>query len=240
MFEKLKVLLKQEKGAKRPLLHLAITMHGIEKWAEENKKAIEEAYKLSFDKLKELTNLQIEYNIPILTIYLLPEELKKQEYFISFIDEFVNFFNYLKTSEIIHKNKVKISALGKWYNIPSRGVDAIKSATEETKDYDTFFLNFCINYNGQEEIVDACKLIARQIKADKLDIDAITKETIKDNIYSSYFLPPNLIIENGERKQLSGLLLWDSIYADIIFTKMNFIDLTAEELLKIIIKYKES
>lgn len=237
MLEKVKNLIKTEL---KPIRHLVITLNGMELWSEKNKKPIEESYKQSFDILKDLVEQQIKYNIPILTIYLLPEELKKDEHFPSFLDSFVNYFEFLKLSELVKKYKIKISALGKWYDIPSRGVESIKSAIEETKDYDTFFINFCINYNGQEEIVDACKLIARQIKAEKLDIDAITKETIKDNIYSSYFMPPSLIIKNGMKKKTAGILLWDSLNTRIHFTQKLFPDFTKSDFSKAVEEYQKS
>jgi len=243
MLERFKLLLKLEEKEgkqKKAIKHLAITTNGIEAWAEEKKKPLDETYKKSFQKIKELIDLQIKNNIPILTIYLLPEELKKQEVFPTFLDEFISFFNALKSRSIIHDNKIKISMLGKWYDLPSRAVDPIKSIIEETKDYDSFFLNFCINYNGQEEIVDACKMIARQIKADKLDIDSISKETIKDNIYSSYFLPPNLIIKNGKKRQTSGLLLWDSVCAYIHFTEKYFPEFDKDDFTKAIEQFKKS
>ena len=132
---------------------------------------------------------QITKNLPIMTIYLIPEYLTEKEHFPIYLDEFIPFLEEIRTSETITQNKMKISAIGKWYDMPGRAVEAIKKTIEETKDYDEFFLNFCINYDGQEEIVDACKLIARKIKAEKLDVDAINKQLIKDNIYSSYFLP---------------------------------------------------
>jgi undecaprenyl pyrophosphate synthase len=39
--------------------------------------------------------------------------------------------------------------------LPQHTVDAVKKILDETKDYDCYFLNFCLHYDGQEEIVDA-------------------------------------------------------------------------------------
>ena len=239
MLERFKLLLKLEAGKERPLRHLAITTHGIEAWAVEHKVPIQEAYQRSFSILYTLVEQQIKNNVPLLTIYLLQEGLKKEEYFPVFLDALTDFLKKIKTAESVHKHKLKISALGKWYDLPSRAVESIREVIEETKDYDNFFLNLCINYNGQEEIVDACRLIARQIKADKLDVDSITKETIKDNLYSSYFLPPSLIIKNGKRKQTAGLLLWDSVYADVYFTQKYFPDFKEGDFIKAIENYKK-
>jgi len=242
MLERFKLLLKlQEKEGepKKIIRHVAITMHGMELWSEQKKTEIKETYKNSFAMLKEIIEMQVKDNIPILSIYVLPEQLKKEEQFPVFLDELIDFLNSLKSSSLVHQNKVKISALGKWYDIPGRAVDAIKQALTETKDYDTFFVNLCINYNGREEIADACRIIARQIKAGKLDVDAINKNIIKENLYSSYFLPPDLIIKNGKIKQMTTFLLWDRPYARIYFTEKYFPDFTKSDFAKAVEFYSE-
>lgn len=236
MLERFKLLLKLEEkeGKLKPLRHVVITTNGIINWAAENNKEARESYKKGFEVIKDIIAAQIELDIPIITISLLPSELRNNENFSVFLDELVPFFEQLKQDDAIHKNKVKISALGKWYDLPSRGIDAVKAAIQDTKDYDCFFLNFCINYNGQEEIIDACKLIGRQIKAGKIDIDSINKDIIKENIYTSYFLPPSLIIKNGKKKSISGTLLWDSAYAELHFTNKYFPDFKRSDFLKAI------
>ena len=129
--------------------------------------------------------------------------------------------------------------MGKWYDIPGRAVDSIKSAIEETKDYDEFFLNFCVNYDGQEEIVDACKLVCRQVKAGKLEVESITKELIKENLYSSYYLPPDLIIKSGKKRSTCGFLLWDSAYSEIYFMDKYFPECKITDFLKAIDMYRK-
>jgi undecaprenyl diphosphate synthase len=243
MLERFKLMLKlQEKDGtiKNMIRHLALTMQGMEKWAEQKKVPLQEAYNKSFTILKEVIELQVKNDIPILTVYVLPEQLKKEDQFSIFLDELISFLNSIKSSSLLHDNKVKISALGKWYDIPGRAVDVIKGVMEDTKDYDRFFVNLCINYNGREEIVDACKMIGRQIKAGKLDVDAITKNTLKENVYSSYFLPPDLLIKNGKIMQTTAFLLWDMPYAVVYFTKKYFPEFTKSDFSKAFEFYAEN
>jgi len=243
MLERFKLMLKlQEKeGKKRKALkHVALTMHGMELWNEKKKKSIRETYKKSFNILKEIIKLQIKNNIPILTIYVLPEQLKNEEELPVFLDELIDFLSSIRKTSLIHENKIKISALGKWYNLAGRAVDVIKDILEETKDYDKFFVNLCINYNGREEIVDACKIIGRQVNAGKLDVEAINKDMIKENIYSSYFLPPDLIIKNGKIIQTTAFMLWDAAYSIIYFTKKYFPDFSKSDFSKALEFYAEN
>ena len=221
---------REEEGNK--LMHVALTTFGTEKWAEKNKTSKENAYIKKLDNIVEIINIQVKKDIPILTINLLSKQRILEN-----VEVLSEFLKKLMESELINKNKIKVNVLGKWYNLPVEAVNPIKNIINETKDYDHYFLNFCINYDGQEEIVNSCKLLARKIKEDKIDIEDITKDEIKDNLYSSYFLPPNLIIDNSEK--FSGLLLWDSKDAILVKANKLFQDFSGKEFLKILESYKE-
>ena len=200
-------------------IHIAITMNGIEFWARKNNISLEEANKKSLNIARNIIKSQVSLKIPIVTFYLLPSSVRKDsDQYMNLINATAEFFSSIADSELIHQNKIKISVLGKWYELPDRIVEPIKQVIESTKDYDFFFTNFCINYSGHDEIVDACRLIARQVKAGKIDPNSISREIIKENLYSSYFIPPDLIIKNG-KAAISGLLLWDSVNSRLHFTK---------------------
>ncbi len=198
--------------------HIAIVTEGKTIWAKKHNVDIQEAYKKSFLIIRSTTLSAIKMDIPILTFYLLGPNMKDLEQFSILMDSLKDFFADISKRDFIHKSRVKVTVFGKWYDLPGRVVESIKKAVDETKDYDDFFVNFCINYSGHDEIIDAVKLIARQVKAGKIDVDAISSNMIKENIYSSYFLPPDLIIVNGLQKSIGGLLLWDSAKSQVYFT----------------------
>jgi len=220
--------------------HIAINIGGITGWAEKENISLPDAFRKSFSIVEDIIRLQVKLNVPILTVYVLPETSKKSQQFSSLLDGFVQFLDKVSFGEIINKNKIKVTVLGKWYDLPGRVVEHIKSIIEETKDYDSFFLNFCINYDGREEIVDACKMIARQVQAKKLDPESITKLTVKENLYSSYFIPPDIIIKNGRRKEQSSLLLWDSAHASLYFSGKMFPEISRTDILRAIKEYQKT
>ena len=113
----------------------------------------------------------------------------------------------------------------------------IKQAINETKNHDRFFLNLCVNYNGQSEIVDACKLIVRKALSGSIEINEINKESIKDNLYSSYFLQPDIIIKTGKKQTWSNLLLWDSPEAYYYHADKPFNDLKISDIEKAVEKF---
>lgn len=162
--------------------------------------------------LDEMIAYAISLDIKIITINLLGKEFSPEQ-----VDEIVKYFYKLKKSELIHSNGVRVSILGKWYDLPGRAVEPIKDIIDDTKEYDRYFLNFCVNYNPHEEIADAARITAKKVEAKKMSADRIDSKEIKDNIYSSYFIPADLVIEFGKR--FTGTLLFDSVGAKIYFAK---------------------
>ncbi len=218
--------------------HIAIITKGSSEWAKKNNRPYKEGYIKKLSKIAEFLNFQVKNNIPIMTYYALSTNTEDSEKYTHCVDALVDFFNRLLINKTIHDKKIKVSVLGKWYNLPGRLVDTIKKIIEDTKDYDNFFFNLCINYNGQEEIVDACRLISKRVELGKLDPDSISTDNIKEDLYSSYFLPPELIVVSGGLKKLNGFLLWDSVNSTIFFSDKLWPDFNDGEMTKAL-KYWE-
>ena len=88
-----------------------------------------------------------------------------------------------------------------------------------TRDYENHFLNIAIAYGGQNELVDAVKKIGTKIKNGELDANEINKEVIESNLYTSH-LPqssPDMILRTSGEKRMSGFLLWQSAYSELVF-----------------------
>jgi undecaprenyl diphosphate synthase len=218
------------KKKERSPRHIAITVEDNLIWQKKNRKTAPETFTKRDAVLYELIREQVSRGIPIMTFLLIPAGRRDPDE----LDCTKLFFQGLKRHSLVHQNQMKLSILGKWYDLPGVLVREIKDCIDETKHYDRYFLNFCVNYDGQEEIVDSCRLISRSVLANKLDSADISTETIKENLYSSYFLPPELIIKTGMRKTWSTLLLWDSTGAYFHYAGKVFNDVTITDLTKAI------
>ncbi|MBW2972323.1 di-trans,poly-cis-decaprenylcistransferase [Candidatus Woesearchaeota archaeon] len=220
--------------------HIAMTVGGLGRWSRKTGEDLKEAHKKAFKKVEEIIRYQLAFDIPIISLYLINSKVNQAKDFTEIMDALGEFFRELAQNKDIFRQKVKISIIGKWYDLPSRVVEPMKRVIDETKDYDSFFLNLCINYDGQEEIVDACKIIVRKAMIEKMDIDTIDVEMVKDNIYSSYFLPPDMIIKTGTGKRLHGFLLWDSSQSMIYFSGITWIDFREKDLIRAIRYYQDN
>lgn len=214
--------------------HIAVVTKGCLDWARKTGKSRADGYKQRLTNVLDMVDFQTKNKIPIMTYYLLSSKITDSDYYLTCIDALVDFFNKLIESKTITENKIKISIIGKWYNLPGRLVEVMKKIIEETSDYDNYFLNLCINYDGQEEVVDACRLIGRRVKLGRIDADSISKADIKNDLYSSYFLPPDLMIIAGKYKILRGFLLWDCANSTVYFSDKMWPEFDEEEMKKAI------
>lgn len=201
--------------------HICISTDKFNDWIKNNKESPEKASKTHISLLKDLLDWQIKNDLPILTINLAQSTEEYSLFLKQLLDE-------LSQSNSVHDNQIRIFVVGKWYDLSPSIVESIKDVMGKTKDYDRFFLNLCVNYDGQDEIMSSLKLMARKIEAEKLQLEDITKDMIKDNLFTSYFLPPNLMIEAGDF--FSGTLLWDCQGAIIHFTRKHWLDFDKNEL----------
>jgi|GEM_PF-3119121 undecaprenyl diphosphate synthase len=180
-----------------------------------------EEFKKVISLADDLMQLQINKNIPILTLSLGNEENIDQKILFNYIEKLSNWIN---------EKKIKFTVIGKWYELEGRLVEELKKLNTQSSEFDHFFLNLCINYNPKQEIADACRVIIRKIIQDKSDIDSISPELIKENIYSSFLIPPEIVIEPS--LEFSGTFLWDSKGSKITNLNKPLSDISIQDIEK--------
>ncbi len=217
--------------------HIALTIGGSEAWAKKNNKTLGEAYQESFFTVYKIILEQLKLEIKTLSILISTTAMKGDTAFNSALAKFLN---ELKKDKKIEENNVKICVLGKWYETPPEVVEPIKNLMENTQQPGNLYLNLGINYNGKQEIIDACKIIARKIESEKLDPLTIDDETLKQNLYSSNLAPVQLIVQNGADRQRGSFLLWQSADAMLYQTEKLWPDYTENDLLKAIVEYNKA
>ncbi|MEK6960488.1 MAG: undecaprenyl diphosphate synthase family protein [Nanoarchaeota archaeon] len=184
--------------------------------------------------IQKLIELQIRLGIPVMTFNILPYRSEAPT------DALVEALGALNSWTFLTENDVKISVLGRWYDLPERVVDMIKEVILRTKDHEGPIVNIGVNYDGQEELVDAMSRIARQVKAQKVDPERITKETVKMNLDTALLAAPDLIITTGKTFSLRGFMIWDSSHAKIFFSNISWNEFKRDTLLKALVFYQNT
>lgn len=218
--------------------HIAIILDGNRRWAKRNLIMKLEGHFRGADAVEKLLDWCEELNIKIITLYVLSSEnLSRQDEELDYLYDLINArLHKLYNDPRIHKNRMKVKAIGSVELLPDFLRDILNKLEEATKDYDNHYLNIAIAYGGQNELVDAIKKIGSRIKDGSLDVNQIDKDVIESHLYTSH-LPqssPDMILRTSGEKRLSGFLLWQSAYSELVFMDIYWPEFRKIDLMRAI------
>jgi tritrans,polycis-undecaprenyl-diphosphate synthase [geranylgeranyl-diphosphate specific] len=218
--------------------HIAIILDGNRRWAKRNLIMKIDGHFRGADAVEKLLDWCEELNIKIITLYVLSaENLNRKDDELDYLYELINErLHKLYNDPRIHKNRMKVKAIGSIELLPDFLRDILNKLEDTTKDYDDHYLNIAIAYGGQNELVDAIKKIGSRIKDGSLDVNQIDKEVIESSLYTSH-LPqssPDMILRTSGEKRLSGFLLWQSAYSELVFMDVYWPEFRKIDLMRAI------
>ncbi len=194
------------------------------------------------DAVENLLDWCEQLDIKIITLYALSaENLDRNDTELEHLYELI----YMRLEKLykdprIHKNKMRVKGIGRIELLPKSIIDILQKLDDATKGYDDHFLNIALAYGGQFELVDAVKKIGEKIKNGSLGVDDIDKKEIESNLYTS-FLPqssPDMILRTSGEKRLSGFLMWQSVYSELVFMDIFWPEFRKIDLMRAIRTYQ--
>ena len=218
--------------------HVAIIMDGNGRWATKRNLSRSIGHLEGSKTLKKIVEYAFSNGIEILSVFAFSTENFKRSkeevnYLMNlFVKMFKDYFDEL------NEKGIKVVFSKKESGLPDKLENIIKDVTEKTKDNKNGIFNVCINYGGQDEIVDVVKKISKKVLDGNINIDDINKNIIGENLYQK--LPPiDLLIRTSGEYRISNYMLWQMAYSEMYFTNTYFPDFDEFELKKAIEEYSK-
>ena len=218
--------------------HVAIIMDVNGRWATKRNLSRSIGHLEGSKTLKKIVEYAFSNGIEILSVFAFSTENFKRSkeevnYLMNlFVKMFKDYFDEL------NEKGIKIVFSKKESGLPDKLENIIKDVTEKTKDNKNGIFNVCINYGGQDEIVDVVKKISKKVLDGNINIDDINKNIIEENLYQK--LPPiDLLIRTSGEYRISNYMLWQMAYSEMYFTNTYFPDFDEFELKKAIEEYSK-
>lgn len=213
--------------------HVAIIMDGNGRWANKRGLKRTKGHQKGAEVLKKISEYVYDKKIKVLSVFAFSTENWKRDK-----DE-VDYLMYLfikafkENFEVVKKKGVKVVFSGIKTKLSDKVINAMKKMTEETKDNKNGIFNICLNYGGQDEILEATKQISLDVKEGKISIDEINKDMYENYLFND--LPPiDLMIRTSGEYRISNFMLWQMAYAELYFTDVLWPDFDEKELDKAI------
>jgi len=223
--------------------HVALILDGNRRWAKRHLTFPKEGHWKGADAVENLLDWCEELDIKIITLYALSaENLDREDKELEYLYELIRMrLEKLYNDPRIHRNKMRVVGIGRIELLPDSIKEVLDRLDKATKNYDKHFLNIALAYGGQYELVDAIKKIGTKIKEGKLDIEKINKDEIESNLYTSH-LPqasPDMILRTSGEKRLSGFLMWQSAYSELVFMDIFWPEFRKIDLMRAIRTFQE-
>ena len=223
--------------SKQPSLNLsginaAIIMDGNGRWARKNSLNVTSGHERGVDVVRKIVESAAKAHLESLSLYAFSTEnwsrpkkeiLGIKKLIINAIDS--------QVPELISQ-KVRLNFFGDYSSFGDEVIGAIDDAHRATAFQDPKLkLNIALGYGGRADIIEAIKLIANDIKLEKLSVEDVSNETI-----FKYLNAPinelDLLIRTGGDRRISNFLLYHLAYTEIQFSKTLWPDFTEGEFIK--------
>jgi len=205
---------------------VAIIMDGNGRWAVEHGVSVAEGHRAGSRALRPVVESAIDLGIESLAVYAFstenwsrsPDEVAAlMEIFGETID---------RELEDLAEQGVRCRFLGRRERAPDwlrAKMDELEAATaDKTK----LQLWIAFDYGGRAELVDA----ARRLLESGIDPDDVDDEALSSRLYEPEMPDPDLVIRTSGEQRISNFLLWQSAYAEYLFTDTLWPDFGPEEL----------
>ena len=192
---------------------MALIMDGNRRWARERNLPTIDGHFAGYEKGQVVPDWFFNRGVKIVSLYAFSTENWNRA------PEEVNYLMKLlkraieeKTEDALKKGH-RILISGFLDELPGDLPDACRETMLKTKLGTNGTVNLCINHGGRAEILDAMK---------KMIINEIKPEQVHEGMIRKYLqhgeLPdPDMIVRTSGEKRLSGFLLWQSAYSELMF-----------------------
>lgn len=208
-------------------VHLGLILDGNRRWAHEHNKSIREGHRRGYKNFRTLAQAAITHGVRYVSAYVFSTEnwqRDKQE-----VEDIMSILRWGLKHEIkqLHKDGIRLRVLGSKVKLGAALLTAIHDAEKLTENNTRGTILICLDYGGQQEIVDAIKAIV----AKGVSPEDVTAELVSQHIYAPDVPPPDLIIRTSGEQRLSNFLTWESVYSELLFNHKYWPDYSETDML---------
>jgi len=228
-------LLEQTKQQPVPE-HVAIIMDGNRRFAKDFGLSPDAGHIFGKEKIEDVLGWCFELGIKNLTVFAFSTENFERESneVKTLMDLCKKELDNASKDSRIHKNQVRIRVIGRLDLLPDDIIESAKYVMENTKKYDKYSFNIALAYGGREEIIQAIKKIASDVKNGKIEIEDIKEPIVSKYLYTNGIPDPDLVLRTSGEERISNFLLWQLAYSELYFSDVYWPAFQKRDFLKAI------
>lgn len=219
--------------------HIAIIMDGNGRWAKKRGLPRSAGHSMGAKNLENTVRYLKDTSVRYLTVYAFSTENWKRpkdevDDLMALLERYLRDYDNLLGGE-----DVKLKVIGRKDGLSDTLIKLIDEVEEKSKDRKQLTINIALNYGGRQEICDAAKKIAEDVKMGKIDVSDIDEKLFNDYIYTKNIPDPDLIIRPSGEERLSNFLLWQCAYSEFWFSNVCWPDFTPDKLEEALLDFQK-
>jgi undecaprenyl diphosphate synthase len=138
---------------------------------------------------------------------------------------------------VIRRRRDQLNEMGvrvRWAGRPGRlwksVIKELEDAERMTMGNSTLTLQFCVNYGGRAEIVDAAVKLAQDIAAGRVNPAKVSEKTFARYLDEPEIPEVDLFLRSSGEQRTSNFMLWQSAYAEMVFLNQLWPDFDRRDL----------
>jgi undecaprenyl diphosphate synthase len=191
-------------------------MDGNGRWAKQRGLPRAAGHKAGAEAVRRTLQAAADAGVEVLTLYAFSSEnWRRSDEEISDLKGLMRFYVEKELKRLIDE-RVKLRLIGDYRAFGPEMTRLLENALEKTKNNDRLTLVVALNYGSQQEIATAAERAASE--------GEVTVETIGRHLETAGLPDLDLLIRTSGEVRLSNFLLWQSAYAELLFTPVLWPD----------------
>lgn len=230
--------LKDQINMQRLPRHIAIIMDGNGRWAKEKGQDRLYGHFHGVESVRDIVEGCAELGIEFLTLYAFStENWERPKYEVTGLMELL-VETIRKETETLNRNNIRMHVIGDMNMLPEDARKELSESLEMTSHNTGLNLVMALSYSSRWELMEAVKKIATDVKEGKLEVDAISQDTLQQYLCTSEFPDPELMVRTSGEYRISNFLLYQLAYAELYFTDVRWPDFRKENLYEAILDFQ--
>jgi undecaprenyl diphosphate synthase len=212
---------------------VAIIMDGNGRWAAEHDVSVAEGHRAGSRALRPVVESAIDLGIDSLAVYAFSTEnwSRSGDEVAALMEIFGETID--RELEELAAQGVRCRFVGRRDRAPEWLLTKMEELESATADKSTLQLWIAFDYGGRAELIDA----ARRLLENGTEPDDVDEAALAACLYEPEMPDPDLVIRTSGERRISNFLLWQSAYAEYLFTDTLWPDFGPEELRSAIEEY---
>ena len=199
--------------------HIAVIMDGNGRWAKQRGLERSAGHRAGMKSVRELVEQCCQLGVRHLTLFSFSTENWSRSW--DEVSSLMSLFQEYLESELANpellRSGVRLRTVGDIgrLSLPIRAV--LRQVEEKTKENSRLDLILAVSYGGREDIAQAARELATEVKSGRLDPANIDAEMLASRLWTAGIPNPDLLIRTGGETRISNFLLWQLAYTELVF-----------------------